>query len=151
MGGKPLFLNGAWACVDCHTSLGLPAFCGRRVRPSLRCNSCRPVHWLRMDWLSGRALAATMIGQAVKKGHLARPSNFACCDCGKPAYCYDHRDYGQPMAVDPVCRSCNVRRGTAKPLNQAIVSALLLANPHVLGPAISPQASLSAITPICTP
>lgn len=36
-----------------------------------------------------------------------------CVDCGAPAECHDHRDYSKPLHVEPVCRSCNVRRGPA--------------------------------------
>lgn len=35
----------------------------------------------------------------------------ACVDCGKPAQVYDHRDYNQPIKVDPVCQKCNLKRG----------------------------------------
>jgi hypothetical protein len=38
-----------------------------------------------------------------------------CVDCGAPAVFYDHRDYDKPFDVVPVCRSCNIRRGTAMP------------------------------------
>lgn len=41
--------------------------------------------------------------------------NIHCVDCGKPATCYDHRDYQRPDEVEPVCRACNARRGPALP------------------------------------
>ena len=37
-----------------------------------------------------------------------------CTDCGKRATVYDHRDYGRPLDVEPVCQSCNLKRGPAK-------------------------------------
>jgi hypothetical protein len=44
-----------------------------------------------------------------------RPArDFACADCGKPATDYDHRDYRKPLEVEPVCHSCNLKRGPAK-------------------------------------
>lgn len=39
------------------------------------------------------------------------PNDFDCVDCGRPAECYDHRDYLRPLDVEPVCYSCNRRRG----------------------------------------
>lgn len=39
---------------------------------------------------------------------------YACTDCGGVASQYDHRDYARPLDVEPVCASCNIRRGTAK-------------------------------------
>jgi len=37
-----------------------------------------------------------------------------CEDCGAPATDYDHRDYGQPLVVAPLCGSCNHRRPPAR-------------------------------------
>lgn len=34
-----------------------------------------------------------------------------CRDCGKAADCWDHRDYWTPTLAEPVCFSCNSRRG----------------------------------------
>ena len=39
--------------------------------------------------------------------------NIACGDCGSLAQQYDHRDYFFPLEAEPVCQSCNVRRGLA--------------------------------------
>ncbi len=36
-----------------------------------------------------------------------------CVDCGRRASAHDHRDYGKPLEVDPVCGSCNYKRGSA--------------------------------------
>jgi hypothetical protein len=57
--------------------------------------------------------AAYQVGKAIRKGLLPRASECVCVDCGKPAEHYDHRDYRQPLNVQPVCRSCNCRRGSA--------------------------------------
>lgn len=63
-------------------------------------------------WQS-RAHAAVRV--AIKRGLLPRlrDGDYACADCGGLALEYDHRDYGRPLDVDPVCRSCNHKRGTA--------------------------------------
>jgi len=50
---------------------------------------------------------------AVKCGKLPHISTQKCADCGEQAEHYDHRDYDQPLEVDPVCRKCNARRGPA--------------------------------------
>lgn len=57
-----------------------------------------------------------LVQNAIKRGLLPslKAGNYACVDCGDRALEYDHRDYGRPFDVDPVCRSCNKRRGTAK-------------------------------------
>lgn len=37
----------------------------------------------------------------------------ACVDCGARAVEWEHRDYEKPLDVEPVCRLCNKKRGTA--------------------------------------
>jgi hypothetical protein len=34
-------------------------------------------------------------------------------DCGAKATAYDHRDHAKPLDVQPVCDSCNSKRGPA--------------------------------------
>jgi hypothetical protein len=68
-----------------------------------------PVMYSHMAIMQRRATCAVF--QAIKQGKLARPSAFACADCGKPATQYDHRDYSRPLHVEPVCGSCNKLRG----------------------------------------
>lgn len=56
--------------------------------------------------------ARNIVARAVNCGELPRlDGDIACVDCGKPAKHYDHRDYLYPLFVQPVCRSCNARRG----------------------------------------
>lgn len=57
--------------------------------------------------------AGRLVRAAIRKSELPDPSTLECVDCGKPAYCYDHRDYSQPLLVEPVCQGCNIRRGPA--------------------------------------
>jgi hypothetical protein len=70
-------------------------------------------------WGCDRALVATrtramnLVQRAIKGGELAPLASQACADCEQPATCYDHRDYSRPLDVQPVCRSCNQRRGPA--------------------------------------
>ena len=55
------------------------------------------------------------VAKAVAAGVLpAISKKTKCVDCGKSAKYYDHRDYSNPLAVVPVCCSCNTKRGKAK-------------------------------------
>lgn len=76
------------------------------------CHDCTPAH-VRDN---GAIAAHKAVARAVKCGELPRPSTLTCTDCGKPACDYDHRDYGKPLDVQPVCRSCNRKRGPARPV-----------------------------------
>lgn len=64
----------------------------------------------------GQTRALSRVRYAVIKGILPRLSTQTCVDCGKPAKCYDHRDYNFPLVVEPVCAYCNYHRGPAIPL-----------------------------------
>ena len=64
----------------------------------------------------GALAAIKKVEKAVKKGILPSVKTLFCVDCGRPGECYDHRDYGKPLDVVPVCRKCNYRRGSAIPL-----------------------------------
>jgi hypothetical protein len=67
------------------------------------------------DERRGAGRAYRLVQAAIQHGRLAkRDGTIACADCGRPATEYDHRDYGQPLLVAPVCHRCNVRRPPAK-------------------------------------
>ncbi|MDP9651932.1 hypothetical protein [Paraburkholderia caledonica] len=68
---------------------------------------------------SGAARALAEVRKAVLRGDLPPVTNHIYADCGKPAQAYDHRDYSKPLEVDPVCDSCNGRRGAALPSSVA--------------------------------
>jgi hypothetical protein len=57
-----------------------------------------------------RENAGRQVREAVRLGELLRQRDCICVDCGKQAQAYDHRDYFQPMVVEPVCNGCNFRR-----------------------------------------
>lgn len=65
---------------------------------------------------NGAIEAHRAVRQAVIAGRLAPAKSCVCVDCGSRASSYDHRDYNQPLAVVPVCHSCNKKRGPAIPL-----------------------------------
>jgi hypothetical protein len=76
------------------------------------CGPCREVNGM-PDLTTPQYLAHKAVARAIRKKQLPRPARCACVDCGAPAFCYDHRDYSEPLKVDPVCRSCNTARGAA--------------------------------------
>ncbi len=60
-------------------------------------------------------LAMGYVKMAKENGDLPQiTGDTACVDCGKGAFCYDHRDYTRPLEVVPVCRGCNAQRGHAQ-------------------------------------
>jgi hypothetical protein len=81
---------------------------------SRTCFACSKANWHYSKYGSGRYLAARAVALARKNGLLAPPQESPCADCGAVATEYDHRDYDYPLAVQPVCRGCNRRRGRAK-------------------------------------
>jgi hypothetical protein len=64
---------------------------------------------------SGGDWCRVEVARARRKGLLPPPREFKCEDCAAQASEYDHRDYGKPLLVAPVCRGCNRRRGRAIP------------------------------------
>lgn len=79
------------------------------------CSPCSAQRYIRSRHLSGGTLAHAAVARARKSGLLADPTTGPCADCGWRAIGYDHRDYNEPLRVDPVCQGCNVRRGKAAP------------------------------------
>jgi hypothetical protein len=64
---------------------------------------------------NGGPFAMGLVHRAVSNGNLPEIRECVCVDCGSAAEHYDHRDYNKPLEVDPVCHSCNLRRGPAIP------------------------------------
>jgi hypothetical protein len=62
------------------------------------------------------ARAQGIVWLAVKRGTLPELEGLKCVDCGEQAQCYDHRNYHEPLKVQPVCKGCNNRRGPGHPL-----------------------------------
>lgn len=90
--------------------------CGASIHWCFRvCTPCSTLKHLRARYLSGGVQAQTTVARARRQGILPDPKALRCVDCGGQAGEYDHRDYGQPLTVEAVCRGCNVRRGKAIP------------------------------------
>lgn len=86
-------------CLDCGAL--------KRSSFSLRCQPCR-----RAQFIAGVA-ANKVISTEIRLGRLQRAKTLTCVDCGAPGHDWDHRDYSRPLDVQPVCRSCNIKRGPA--------------------------------------
>jgi hypothetical protein len=95
-------------CRDCNNEIKDRDL---RAKFCFPCSEKRPIK-------NGQIKSASLVAKAIKEGKLRPVKEFICVDCGKQATDYDHRDYNKPLDVVPVCRSCNVKRGPAIPLNQ---------------------------------
>lgn len=95
--------------------LRICAPCGRYQAMRAQCRLCFDCDRLKRAFCY---TAAHKLTAAVNRGELPRIKTLACVDCGAPARHYDHRDYTQPLAVDPTCHSCNLRRGPGLPPGQ---------------------------------
>ena len=93
------------ACLICGHGLN------RRPQASY-CLKCGPL----ANRSNGAGRARGAVNRAVKSGKLPPVRTLQCVDCGAPARDYDHRDYNRPLDVQPVCRSCNLMRGPALPV-----------------------------------
>lgn len=78
--------------------------------PSRFCRACGP----KRHNHNGRSVAGALVAKAIREGRLKPAACYLCVDCGARAREYDHRDYNQPLKVEPVCRTCNRRRGPGK-------------------------------------
>lgn len=71
-----------------------------------------------------RRKASGTVLLAVRAGRLPnlRATRIPCTDCRvADAVCYDHRNYYEPLIVQPVCHPCNMHRGAATPLDEGII------------------------------
>lgn len=62
------------------------------------------------------ASAHSKVNRAKKLGLLPwLDGSIACVDCGGIATDYEHRDYFNPLDVEPVCHRCNLKRPKIHP------------------------------------
>lgn len=90
------------SCIYCGVSMGI----GHAWK--MICKDCG----LKRFSVANRANYLT--NKAVRAGLIPRADTLTCVDCGKPAQCWDHRDYTKPLEVEPTCRACNKARGPAE-------------------------------------
>ena len=100
-----------------------------KAKINTKCRQCDNMMWLSVRRASLNPLCPTCyayysrissrahqkVSFAVRKKIIPPASACKCKDCGDSASQYDHRDYSKPLEVDPVCISCNRRRGIAYP------------------------------------
>lgn len=86
--------------------------CGSWSVRSFTASTCSDCARTRQFYLA-QNVAYAAVRRAVASGALLPVTRYRCVDCGEPAQHYDHRDYGRPLEVQPVCRSCNRKRGHA--------------------------------------
>jgi hypothetical protein len=88
-----------------------PLSCAWCCKPNDRsAELCYDCHLKAVDW---QALAWRQVALAIRRGEIQAPTKLLCVDCGCRAACYDHRFYGAPQQIEPVCRACNRKRGSA--------------------------------------
>lgn len=92
-----------FTCFHCHGEFRIRGIGGKKLF-CVDCESLVEMH---------KSRATQAVKRAVKAGHIKPANTFSCVDCGSPADRYDHRDYSQRLAVEPVCCSCNGHRGPA--------------------------------------
>lgn len=102
-----LLIDGRPTCIDCLEPYQLRSPKSRDIR----CSDCATSRYWKM--VGYQNAACRLVHAAMRRGDIPAPASLACVDCGAQARDYDHRDYTQPLKVDPVCRSCNVMRGFA--------------------------------------
>lgn len=77
------------------------------------CWVCGPPKLVFKRQYSKQEASHKIVKIAVDSKILPKVRSQECVDCGKPARHYDHRDYMKPLEVEPVCISCNFKRGPA--------------------------------------
>lgn len=79
-----------------------------------------------------KVAANAAVAKAKKAGILPDLATglYACVDCDGVASQYDHRNYARPLDVEPVCASCNCKRGSAKYPGASDYSFKLLSAPE---------------------
>jgi len=109
-------------------------FCKENPRDfhARRCTPCRDAFYVFRMIACGRRLAAQAIQKEVRAKRLLPARQFICVDCERRADEYDHRDYSKPLEVEPVCRSCNLKRGHAIPKAWTFDEFMARTNPAVL-------------------
>jgi DNA-binding CsgD family transcriptional regulator len=80
------------------------------------CDTCRPIKY------RAQVSASHKSARAIRSGILPSPKTLLCVDCGAQAQHYDHRDYLKPLDVVPTCISCNLKRGSAEDIADAVVA-----------------------------
>lgn len=88
-----------------------------RVELIKTCAKCRSPYWDKAkdqhSFNKMRRIAALLVQNAKYRQFMRKATDEKCVDCGKKAVHWEHRNYARPLLVEPVCRSCNIKRGRA--------------------------------------
>lgn len=114
---RPWYGSGLW-----KTQNGWLVFCrecgvaaeAKRFNENWCSKEHAPLWWKRQRLRGG---CHQLVAKAIRRKELRPPNEYQCADCDKQAEVYEHRDYRAPLAVEPVCRSCNQRRGPGAPFD----------------------------------
>lgn len=96
--------------------LGQPVKPIRAKKPAQYPRGAQRVPAERIAYRRAMFRACQIVCRAIKAGKITdlKKVYVACSDCGNArATTYEHRDYAKPLEVDPVCQSCNMKRGAA--------------------------------------
>lgn len=91
-------------CVICDSPLK------SKVYFSMYCGDCR----------TAISVITNRVRRAMTAAKLQPAEGHDCVDCGKPAKELDHRFYSLPLEVEPVCVTCNQRRGPARDIVELV-------------------------------
>ncbi|MFD1709823.1 hypothetical protein FVQ98_14190 [Ottowia sp. GY511] len=72
---------------------------------------------------NGAGAAYRAVQREIAAGRMLPARHYKCVDCKKQALDWDHRDYNRPLDVEPVCRSCNKKRGPALPVGEGLFTS----------------------------
>lgn len=95
-----------------RTCKGCKAAYSKRYRDEGRYESSASYYARIKDTAMNRAKGVVSV--AVRMGRLPDVKQLRCSDCGERAACWEHRDYRYALWVEPVCVSCNSKRGPGK-------------------------------------
>jgi hypothetical protein len=90
---------------QCVTCLGF--FPVRFTKSKRSCVECEALR------VRAKEVAQARVHAEIKAGRMKPATAYQCVDCGAQAAGYEHRNYSEPLCVDPVCRRCNRLRGPA--------------------------------------
>ena len=98
--------------------------CGHEWIPKVEnirtCAKCRSPYWnkakSKLDYMKMRNWAVGVVQMSKYKNLLESASKKKCVDCGNNANHWEHRNYSRPLLIEPVCQSCNIKRGKTEEL-----------------------------------
>ncbi len=79
------------------------------------CAKCRSPYWdkarNKQEYIKMRIWATGVVQNSKYRQFIGKAKDEKCVDCGKKASHWEHRNYSRPLQIEPVCESCNFKRG----------------------------------------